>query len=76
MHPQLTDREAEIIKLVATGKSNKQIACELSVAVKTVKFHVSNMLSKLGLYNRVELMGWALHHGAVSLEELQQNFQH
>ena len=50
----LTDREAEVIRLVAAGRSNQQIADELFITRKTASVHVSNILGKLGVTNRVE----------------------
>ncbi|HET8786274.1 MAG TPA: AAA family ATPase [Candidatus Limnocylindrales bacterium] len=50
----LTDREAEVIRLVAAGRSNQQIADELFITRKTASVHVSNILGKLGVSNRVE----------------------
>ena len=50
----LTDREAEVIRLVAAGRSNQQIADELFITRKTASVHVSNILAKLGVANRVE----------------------
>ncbi len=64
----LTAREKEILILVASGLSNKQIAGRVHLAVGTVRIHVSNILSKLALANRVEATLWALRSGLVSLE--------
>ncbi|HEY80900.1 MAG TPA: response regulator transcription factor, partial [Caldilineae bacterium] len=54
MWARLTEREGEVLALVAEGKSNKEIAQALSVSERTVEFHVSNILGKLGLSSRVE----------------------
>ncbi len=59
----LTDRETEILKLVATGLTARQIADQLVVSVRTVQNHVQNTLRKLQLHNRVELTRWALERG-------------
>ena len=58
----LTQRETEVLLLVSQGKSNQDIADALSISEKTVRNHVSNLLSKLGLNNRVELATYALKH--------------
>jgi DNA-binding NarL/FixJ family response regulator len=59
----LTDRETEVLRLVAKGLSYKQIAERLSISHRTVQNHVQNILSKLHLHNRVELTRFALEHG-------------
>jgi DNA-binding NarL/FixJ family response regulator len=61
--PQLTDREAEILRMVATGLSYRQIADRLVLSHRTVQNHVQNTLSKLHLHNRVELTRYAVEHG-------------
>ena len=59
----LTEREREVLALVTAGKSNKEIAQTLSITVRTVEFHVGNVLGKLGLASRVEAVVWAKEHG-------------
>jgi DNA-binding NarL/FixJ family response regulator len=61
--PRLTDREAEILRMVATGLSYRQIAERLVLSHRTVQNHVQNTLSKLHLHNRVELTRYAIEHG-------------
>ena len=61
----LTDREREILVLIVAGKTNKGIAEQLTLSVGTVRFHVSNILSKLGASNRTEAASLALHHKIV-----------
>lgn len=61
--PALTDREAEILRMVGTGLSYKQIAERLVISHRTVQNHVQNTLSKLHLHNRVELVRYAIEHG-------------
>jgi DNA-binding NarL/FixJ family response regulator len=61
--PQLTDREAEVLRMVATGLSYKQIAERLVLSHRTVQNHVQNTLTKLHLHNRVELVRYAIEHG-------------
>ena len=62
----LTDRERQVLALVAEGRSQKQIASELSISVKTVGTHVQNLLSKLGLHTRVEAVALAVRAGDVT----------
>jgi len=61
----LTDREREVIRLVAQGRSNAEIAQELVISDKTVKTHVSNILSKLDLQDRTQLAIYAIKNGLV-----------
>ena len=68
----LTERETEVLKLVAGGKANKQIAHELFVGEKTVKAHVSSILAKLGVQSRTQAALYALRIGLVSMEELNE----
>jgi len=62
----LTERETEVLRLVAQGQSNKQIARSLHIAEKTVKTHVSNILSKLGVQSRTQATLYAVRIGLVS----------
>jgi non-specific serine/threonine protein kinase len=59
----LTEREREIAALIARGRSNSEIAAELVLSKRTVEKHVANVLSKLGLHSRAQLVRWALEHG-------------
>jgi len=58
----LTKRELEVARLVAAGRSNKEVATTLVVAVRTAEGHVQRILSKLGLTSRVQLAGWVRDH--------------
>ena len=61
--PRLSERETEILRMVATGLSYKQIATRLSLSHRTVQNHVQNTLGKLQLHNRIELVRYAIEHG-------------
>jgi NarL family two-component system response regulator LiaR len=58
---QLTDRESEVLKLMVDGMNNAEIAEKLVVSVSTIKYHISNILSKLGVENRVAAVTTAIH---------------
>lgn len=60
---ELTERELEVLRLIATGLSNREIAQALTIAEKTVKTHVSNILSKLHLADRTQAAIYALQEG-------------
>ncbi len=64
----LTEREREILALVAEGMTNRQIAHYLGISVKTVEVHRSNIMRKLGLYSQAELVKYAIRHGLTALE--------
>ena len=61
--PELTERETEVLKLVATGMSYKEIASELFISHRTVQNHVQNTLGKLQMHNRIELVRFAIARG-------------
>lgn len=67
-HPQLSDSEQEVLKRLAKGMSNQEIAEALSIAEGTVKFHVNNILSKLQVSNRTQAVIVALKRGLASLD--------
>ncbi|SDO82033.1 two component transcriptional regulator, LuxR family [Paenibacillus sp. yr247] len=62
-HEELTDREMEVLRLIAKGKSNQELADDLFIGVKTVKFHVTNVLAKLGVEDRTQAAIYAFKHG-------------
>ena len=61
--PRLTDRETEILRLIAKGLTYPQIATRLTLSTRTVQNHVRNTLSKLQLHNKAELVRYALENG-------------
>ncbi|MCM3386989.1 response regulator transcription factor [Ureibacillus chungkukjangi] len=65
LHEQLTEREMEVLLLVAQGKTNQDIANELFIALKTVKTHVSNILAKLDVQDRTQAVVYAFQNGIV-----------
>ena len=65
--PALTEREQEVLRWLAQGRVNKEIAAELGISERTVKFHVSSIFAKLGATNRTEAVTLAVQRGLVSL---------
>jgi DNA-binding NarL/FixJ family response regulator len=61
--PRLTDRELEVLRLVATGMTSKEIAARLVLSHRTVQNHVQNTLGKLQMHNRAQLVRYAMEHG-------------
>jgi DNA-binding NarL/FixJ family response regulator len=59
----LTDREPDVVRLVALGRTNAEIAAEPYVSLSTVKRHLSSVRLELGARNRVETAAWAWQHG-------------
>ncbi|NEO26796.1 MAG: response regulator transcription factor [Kamptonema sp. SIO4C4] len=66
----LSEREVQIIELVANGLTNHQIAQELEISKRTVDNHISNILTKTATENRVALVRWALQWGKVCLHDV------
>jgi two-component system, NarL family, response regulator LiaR len=62
-HEDLTERELEVLRLIAQGKSNQETADALFIGIKTVKFHVTNILAKLGVEDRTQAAIYALKNG-------------
>lgn len=66
-YERLTDREREILQLVAEGRSNREIADTLFLSVKTVLRHRTNIMEKLGFHNRTELIKYAISKGLIEV---------
>jgi len=62
---ELSDREIQVLKLIANGKDNAQIAADLHISPKTVKNHISNILMKLQIENRIQAAVYAVRSGIV-----------
>ncbi|MFB9881343.1 response regulator [Planobispora siamensis] len=62
----LTERELDVVRLVARGRTNQEVAAELFVSLSTVKTHLGSVQAKLGARNRVEIAAWAWESGVVS----------
>jgi DNA-binding NarL/FixJ family response regulator len=68
MDADLTTREAEVLRLIIAGYSNKQIAHELQLSIKTVSTHRSHIMSKLEVHNAASLVAQALRFGLITME--------
>jgi len=66
---QLTKREREVLKLAARGMTNREVASKLTISVRTVQVHLSNVFSKLGVGSRTEAVLYALRQGWLTLED-------
>src|SRR5918998_18250 len=69
--PRLTERELEVIRALARGKSNKEIAHALGISEKTVRNHASNIYKKLHIFDRTQAVIYAIRRGLVDVEELE-----
>jgi len=67
----LTPRERDVLRALALGRSNRDIAATLEIGEETVKTHVGNLLGKLGVANRAQAIVQALKRGLVSLDDLE-----
>jgi DNA-binding NarL/FixJ family response regulator len=67
-YESLTDREKQVLKLVAEGRSNKEVAEVLGISVKTAMSHREHVMEKLGLHNRTELVRFALKRGVIRVD--------
>jgi DNA-binding NarL/FixJ family response regulator len=65
----LSDREREILKLIAEGRTNREIAELLFLSIKTVQAHRANLMHKLGMHDRTELVKYAIRKGIIGLDE-------
>jgi DNA-binding NarL/FixJ family response regulator len=64
-YERLTDREKQVLKLVAEGRSNKEVAALLGISVKTAMSHREHVMEKLGAHSRTDLIKFALRHGVI-----------
>lgn len=67
---QLSERELQVIELVASGLKNEEISQRLDISKRTVDNHISNILTKTDTDNRVALVRWALQWGKVCLDDV------
>jgi len=68
-YDSLTDREKQVLKLVAEGRSNKDVAEMLGISVKTAMSHREHVMEKLGVHNRTELVRFAIKKGVIRVDE-------
>jgi len=69
LYDTLTDREKQVLKLVAEGRSNKEVAEVLGISVKTAMSHREHVMEKLGVHNRTELVKFALKKGVIRVDD-------
>lgn len=67
--PSLTERELEVVRAMAQGKSNKEIAGDLGISAKTVRNHASTIYRKLRIFDRTQAVIYAVRHGLVDLDD-------
>lgn len=65
--PDLTPRQRQVLELIAAGRANKEIAHRLRISVKTVEFHKTNLMARLGLRTTADLVKYALKHGLTEI---------
>ena len=65
----LTAREIEVLKMIVKGYTNRQIAASMSISIRTVETHRSNIMAKLNLHSRVDLVRYAAKHGYMSTDD-------
>ncbi len=73
MLPELTDREEQIIRLIADGLTNREISCNLSISESTVENHIHHIYEKLGISNRAQAVVHAFHSRMVLVKDIQRN---
>ena len=66
--PTLTSREIEVMKLVAAGRRDKEIALALAISSQTVRVHMKNIFAKLGVSDRTEAMSVAIRRGIIHID--------
>ncbi|CAA9447487.1 MAG: hypothetical protein AVDCRST_MAG28-1031 [uncultured Rubrobacteraceae bacterium] len=69
--PDLSSRELDVLRAIARGKGNKQVATELNISDKTVRNHVSNIYKKLHIYDRTQAVLYALREGLIETDDIE-----
>ena len=67
-YEQLTDRERQVLRLLAEGRTGREVAQDVGIAVKTASGHTANIMRKLGIHNRSELIKYAIRRGVIDLK--------
>lgn len=68
----MTERQKEIARAIALGEATQGIARRLGIGPKTVQYHLTNLFDETGTWWQVQLAGWCVAHGLVTLDELQK----
>ena len=72
MLPELTDREHQVLKLIADGLTNREISCSLSISESTVENHIHHIYGKLGISNRAQAVAHVFQSRFVLVDEKQE----
>ena len=72
MLPELTDRENQVLKLIADGLTNREISCSLTISESTVENHIHHIYEKLGISNRAQAVAHAFRLRIVLANEMQE----
>ncbi|MGH8627854.1 MAG: response regulator transcription factor, partial [Gammaproteobacteria bacterium] len=62
-HTELSEREEEVMRLIASGRSNKEIAAQIGISVKTIEYHKAQSMKKLDLRSRADIIRYGVQHG-------------
>ena len=73
MLPELTDREHEVLKLIANGLTNREISCNLGISESTVENHIHHIYGKLRITNRAQAVAYAFRAGIFWVGEIAEN---
>lgn len=73
MLPTLTDRENQVLKLIADGLTNREISCSLSISESTVENHIHHIYEKLRISKRTQAVAYAFHFRIVLVNEMLEN---
>jgi len=73
MLPELTDRENQVLKLIADGLTNREISCSLTISESTVENHIHHIYEKIGTTNRAQAVAYAFRMNVILVGEIVEN---